>query len=101
MRFKKGDNIIIISGNNKGKTGIVEKAIPSKDAVIINGVNVVKKHIKPSKATKHTGLVEKPMPIHASNILLICGNCKKNTKVQFMIKQNEKRRICSKCKEAI
>lgn len=101
MRYKKGDNVIVISGNEKGKTGAIERTLPNRKKIIISGINIVKKHVKPSSTGKHSGIIEKPMPIDASNILIICGNCRKNVKVKYMIKQKEKRRICAKCNEAI
>lgn len=101
MRYKKGDNIIVISGNEKGKTGTIERTFPNGNKIIVGGINIVKKHIKPSNSGKKSGIVEKLMPIDASNILIICGNCRKNVKVKYIIKEKEKRRICAKCKETI
>ena len=101
MKLRKGDNVTIISGNSKGKTGVIEKTIPNKNKVVISGVNIVTKHIKPSKMNRQTGIIKKTMPIDISNVSIICSNCKKNTRIKFMIRQNEKRRICSRCKEAI
>ena len=101
MKLKRGDNVMVISGNNKGKTGIIDKILTVQGRVIIGGVNVVKKHIKPSNTSKQSGIVEKSLPIDMSNILIICSNCKKSTKIKYIVKQKEKRRICSKCKETI
>ena len=73
MKIKKGDNIIVITGKDKGKTGVIDRAFPKKDLVLIAGVNVVKKHQKSRKSEGGGQIVEKPMPIHVSNVKLAVG----------------------------
>lgn len=68
MKIKKNDNIIVISGKDKGKKGKVIKALPKLDKVVVEGINVVKKHQKPRQAGKPGQIIEKPMPIHVSNV---------------------------------
>ena len=68
FKIKKGDEVLIIAGNDKGKTGEVLKVIPKKDAVIVKGCKVAKKAVKPSEENKEGGFVEKEMPIHISNV---------------------------------
>ncbi len=68
MKIKKGDNVIVITGKDKGKTGSVEKVFPKKDLVLITGINVVKKHQKSRKEAGKGQVVDKAMPIHVSNV---------------------------------
>ena len=72
MHVKKGDKVIVIAGKDKGKTGVIARALPSIDKVIIDGVNIAKKHIKKTRAAAGS-LVEKAMPIHVSNVKLTDG----------------------------
>ena len=69
--IKKNDEVLVISGANKGKKGLVIKVFPDKSKVIVNGVNVCKKHEKPNKANQNGGIVDKEMPIHISNVMLL------------------------------
>lgn len=71
MKIRKGDRVRVISGKNKGKEGEVIRTYPSKDKVLVEGANVVKKHQKQVKATMQAGIIDKDMPIHISNVMLI------------------------------
>jgi large subunit ribosomal protein L24 len=71
--IKKNDEVLVISGESKGKRGLVIKVFPKLDKVIVNGINVRKKHEKPNKANQNGGIVEKEMPIHVSNVMLLEG----------------------------
>ena len=71
---KKGDTVLVISGKDRGKEGVVMKAIPDKNKVIVEGVNIAKKHQRPTRATMQGGIIDKDMPIHVSNVALICGS---------------------------
>jgi large subunit ribosomal protein L24 len=77
MKIKKGDNVIVIAGKNRGATGKVESVIIKKDMVIIDGVNVVKKHRKATAQSRSGQIVEKSMPIHVSNVKLADAKKKK------------------------
>ncbi len=68
MKIKKGDNVIIIAGKDKGKKGTVVKALPKEDKVVVSGVNVAKKHARPRKTGEKGQTVEKTMPVHVSNV---------------------------------
>ena len=74
MKIKNGDKVIVIAGKEKGKEGVVIETIPNKDQVIIEGVNVRKKHVKPSQTNQEGGIIEEEGPIHASNVLIKEGN---------------------------
>ena len=77
MHVKKGDKVIVIAGKEKGKTSVVERAIPSLNKVVLEGLNKVKKHTKPRKAGEKGGIIEISLPIHASNVKLADKSAKK------------------------
>ena len=91
-KYKKGDEVIIKVGKDKGKIGKISKVISSNEKVVITGVNVSKKHQKPSQDSKG-GIVDKEMPIHISNILAYDAKSKKSSKVGFKIEEGKKIRI--------
>ena len=71
MKIKKDDKVIVLAGKNKGKTGTVVKSLPKEDKVIVSGVNVLKKHQKPRKGGEKGQIIDKPMPIHVSNVMKV------------------------------
>ncbi len=73
MKIKKGDNVIVIAGKDRGKTAKVLKALPKKDMVLVDGVNIAKRHIRASKGGQKGQIVEKAMPVHVSNVMLSEG----------------------------
>ena len=81
MNIKKGDTVLIIKGKDKGKQGTVSRALPQVSKVIVEGLNIAKKHIKPQGQTRQGGIIEKAMPIHVSNTMLVCTECGKPTRV--------------------
>ncbi len=91
-KYKKGDEVIVKVGKDKGKIGKISKVITSSEKVIISGVNVSKKHQKPSQESKG-GIIDKEMPIHISNILAYDTKSKKSSKVGFKIEEGKKVRI--------
>ena len=91
-KYKKGDEVIVKVGKDKGKIGKISKVITSNEKVVITGVNVSKKHQKPSQDSKG-GIVDKEMPIHISNILAYDVKSKKSSKVGFKIEDGKKIRI--------
>ena len=98
MKLRKGDRVKVISGKDLGKDGVIMRVLPEKNRVIVEGVNVAKKHQKPSRATMQAGIIDKDMPIDASNVALICGTCGA-TRVGFRFDTSGKKiRICRKCK---
>lgn len=101
MKVKKGDNIIVLSGKDKGKTGIISKVLPKDNKVIVEGINTVKKHQKPSMMSAG-GIIEKPMPLHASNVSLIDPSSGKATRIAFKIDaEGNKYRFAKKSGERI
>ena len=91
-KYKKGDEVIIKVGKDKGKVGKISKVINSTDKVVISGVNISKKHQKPSQDSKG-GIIDKEMPVHISNILAYDAKNKKSSKVGFKIEDGKKVRI--------
>ncbi len=102
LRIRKGDTAIVLTGKNKGKSGRVLSVLPAKERATIEGVNVVKRHMKPSKKYSQGGIIEKEAPLHLSNIMLVCPKCNKPTKVSnTLLDDGRKLRSCKKCKEVI
>ena len=97
MKLKKGDNVIVLSGNDKGKTGEVLEVIPKTQKIVVKGVNIRKKHVKPRKAGEEGGIIPSEFPIHSSKVALLCPKCGKATKIGYKIEDNKKVRICKKC----
>lgn len=93
MIIKKGDKVIVISGADKGKTGVVQKALPKLDKVVVEGVNVRKKHKKPTQANPEGSIVDIYAPIHVSNVALIDPKTKKATRVGFQVENGKKVRV--------
>lgn len=101
MHVKTGDKVIVLTGKDKGKEGVITKAFPKKDRVIVEGVNVVKKHQKPSQANPSGGIVEKEAPIHVSNVMLIDPSTNKPTRVGYKFVDGKKVRVSKKTGETI
>lgn len=101
-RIKKGDKVRVIAGNHKGKEGKVLKLIREKNRVIIEKVNLVKKHSKPNKQNQAGGIVEVEGSVALSNVILVCPKCGAVTRKAAQILENgNKVRVCKKCKENI
>ncbi|GCE47791.1 large subunit ribosomal protein L24 [Thermosporothrix hazakensis] len=107
LRIKKGDTVLILAGKDKGKEGTVSRAIPQMNKVIVEGLNTVKKHVKPRGQTQQGGIIEKAMPIHVSNVMLKCTECNTPTRVGIERRemgQDKKMRpvrVCKKCGKVI
>jgi len=97
LKIKKGDQVVVISGRDKGKKGEVIKNFKLLGKVVVKGINVVKKTIKKSKENPHGGFIEVETPIHVSNLMLFCPKCGKGTRVGVSIEKKSKFRICKKC----
>ncbi len=97
MKIKKGDNVQVLSGNDKGKTGEVLEVIQKDDKIIVKGVNVRKKHVKAKKQGDESGIIAVECPIPASKVNVVCQKCGKTTKIGYKVEKEEKIRICKKC----
>ncbi|MFM7061217.1 MAG: 50S ribosomal protein L24 [Actinomycetes bacterium] len=97
MKIRKGDTVRVIAGKDLGKEGTVIRAIPERDRVIVDGgINVSKRHQRATSATSQGGIIDKEMPIHISNVAIVCGKCGP-TRIGFKIEGAKKRRVCRKC----
>ena len=101
MFIKKNDKVKVIAGKDKGKEGTVEKVFPSKERVIVKGVNIVKKHQKPTNANPNGGIVEVEAPIHVSNVMLIDPSNNEATRVCFKVVDGKKVRVSKKSGEIL
>lgn len=102
IRIKKDDKVKVLTGKDKGKIGKVLRVNRKKGRIAVENVNVVKVHQKPSQANPQGGIVEKPLPINISNIMLMCNHCVKPTRIGIKQLENGKRvRVCKKCNEQI
>ena len=100
MKLKKGDTVVVIAGKDKGTEGEIVQAFPDEDKVIVNGVNRVKKHTKPNRVSQQGGIIDRDMPIHASNVMLVHKG--KPTRVGYKINSDgTKVRIAKRSGEEI
>ncbi len=99
MKIKKSDKVLIISGKDRGKTGTVEKVVPKNNKIVVSGINMIKKHLKPTQKQPKGGIVDQAGPIDVSNVKLICKKCQKPTRVGYSNGKRDKKRICKKCGE--
>ncbi|MER2226364.1 MAG: 50S ribosomal protein L24 [Carnobacterium sp.] len=101
MYIKTGDKVKVITGKDKGTEAVVLKAFPKKDRVIVEGVNVMKKHQKPNSANPQGGIIEMEAPIHVSNVMLINAATGEPTRVGFKVEDGKKVRISKKTGEVL
>ena len=97
MKIKKGDTVYVLSGNDKGKKGEVLEIIPKTEKVIVKGVNIRKRHIKPKKQGEEGGIIPVECAIHASKLSVVCPKCSKPSRIGYVIEKDEKVRVCKKC----
>jgi large subunit ribosomal protein L24 len=101
MKIIKGDNVRILSGKDRGKTGKVLRVLPKGKKALIEGLNLVKKHVRPKKQGEKGQRVSVPSAIDVSNLMLMCPKCSKPTRVGFKLGEKSKFRVCKKCKSEI
>lgn len=102
LSIKKNDTVLVISGKEKGKKGRVLSVYPSKQSLLVEKVNIIKRHMKPSRKYAQGGIIEKEAPLHISNVMLVCPKCNKPTRIGNSVLQDGKKvRTCKKCKEVI
>ncbi|HSJ84810.1 MAG TPA: 50S ribosomal protein L24 [Acidimicrobiia bacterium] len=97
MRLKSGDKVMVISGKDAGKESRITRVLPDKGKVLVEGVNTAKRHRRPAGQTMQGGIIDKDMPIHASNVAILCNNCGP-TRIGYRFEPDgTKRRVCRKC----
>jgi large subunit ribosomal protein L24 len=97
MTVKKGDNVVVIAGKEKGKTGKVVEVFPKDNRVLVDGLNIVTKHQKARRQDEKSAIVKKSAPIEASNVMVVCPVCGKATRVAHNEIDGKKVRTCKKC----
>jgi len=103
LHVKKDDTVMVVSGKDKGKKGKVMKALPKEGKVLVDGINIAKKHTKPKPPkVPRGGILEKAQPVDTSKVMLMCAKCDKPVRVKFHLSDDgRKERICRKCGEEI
>lgn len=108
LHVRKGDTVHIIAGKERGafdaltKRGKVLKVLPEKNRIIVERINIIKRHQRPSKTNQQGGIVEREAPIHVSNAMVVCPKCTKPTRIGYeILKDGSKVRVCKKCGEHI
>ena len=101
MKVKKGDTVQVLSGNDKGKTGEVLEVMPKQEKVVVKGVNIRKKHVKPRKQGDEGGIISVESAIHTSKVNVVCPKCNKPARIGYKMEKDGKVRVCKKCGTAI
>lgn len=102
MKIRKNDTVLVIVGKDRGKRGRVRQALPKNNVVIVDGINMIKRHSRARGAARQAGIIELEAPLRVSNVMLVCNKCNKPTRVGFrFLDDGRKARICRSCHEAI
>jgi large subunit ribosomal protein L24 len=102
MKVRKNDSVLVIMGKDSGKKGKVRRVIPKKGRVIVEGVNMIKRHARASGAARQAGIIEMEAPMNISNVMLVCNKCSKPVRIGYDIQSDGRRaRICRSCGELI
>lgn len=102
LGIRKEDTVLVTAGKEKGKKGRVLSVMPGAGRVLIERVNIVKRHMKPSKQYAQGGIIEKEAPVHRANVMLVCPKCGSPTRVgNLILGDGRKVRVCKKCKEVM
>ena len=102
MKIRKNDNVQVIAGKDMGKKGKVRFAYPKKQKVIVEGINFIKKHTRAQRNVRQAGIIDLEVPLHVSNVMLVCDKCSKPTRVGFRtLEDGRKVRFCKACGEVI
>ena len=102
MQIRKNDSVMVIGGKERGKTGKVLRVLTDRDAVVIERLNLVKRHTKPRGPQQSGGIIEKEAAIHASNIMIMCDKCNAPVRIgRKILADGKKIRICRRCQEAL
>ena len=102
MRIRSGDTVLVIAGKEKGKTGRVDRHLVKSNRVVVEGVNMITRHVRPRPNVRQSGRIQQEAPIHVSNLTLICNKCNRPIKpVSILLETGARVRGCPKCKEVI
>lgn len=98
MKVKKGDKVQVIAGKDKGKQGTILRSVPTRNRVVVEGCGIVKKAVRPTQQNPQGGIMSVEAPIHVSNVMVICPECKQPTRVSHRVNEAGKKvRVCKKC----
>lgn len=97
MKVRKGDTVKVMIGKDAGRQGRVVKVLPEEDRVVIEGMNVYKKHVRGDGRNRQSAIIEISKPVHVSNVMVICGSCGKASRIRFSVDGGRKTRMCVKC----
>ena len=98
MKLRKGDKVRIMAGKDKGKDGVIDRVYPKQEKILIQGINIIKRHIKKNQELPDGGIIDIPKAVQSSSVMLICPKCEKTTRVGFKLDKSKKVRSCKKCK---
>ena len=101
LKIKKGDTVRVLQGKDRSKSAKVIAVLPLKERVVLEGLNLRKRHIKPRRTGKKGEIIQMPAPMHISNVQIVCPSCGKPTRVGYRITETAKVRTCKKCKADI
>ena len=98
-KLKKGDRVVVLAGKDVGKEGEIIRVIPERQRVIVDGVNMAKRHQRATKSTQQGGIIDKDMPIHISNVAIVCAGCGASRVGYRVDPDGTKTRVCKKCEK--
>ena len=102
MRLRANDTVLVIKGRDRGKQARIQQTLPRENKVLVEGVNVVNRHTKPTGNIRQAGIIQKELPIQAANVMLVCTHCTRPTRViSRTLADGTKARVCNNCKEVI
>jgi large subunit ribosomal protein L24 len=101
VKIRKNDTVLVIRGKDRGKKGKVRFVYPVEERVLVDGVNMIKRHSKARAKVRQAGIIELEAPVHISKVMLVCNKCTQPTRVGFRFLEGEKVRVCSSCHEVI
>lgn len=101
MKLKKGDNIKVVRGKDKGKTGKIEKVFPKQRSLIVANINLFKRHLKARSQNQPSEIVSLTKPLHEESVVLLCPKCGKEARIGYKIEKGVKSRVCKKCNSEI
>jgi len=102
MKIRKNDTVVVIAGKDKGKKGKIRRAFPKEEKVIVEGINMAKRHSRTKGQARQAGIIELEVPLHVSKVMIICNKCNKPARIGFRLLQDGKKaRFCRACSEVI
>lgn len=102
MKIRRNDTVMVMAGKDRGKRGKVRVSMPKDDSLIVEGANMVKRHVKARPGVRQAGIVSQEAPLPFSKVMLVCSKCDKPTRVGFQVLEDKRKvRVCRKCKEVI